>query len=64
MFNEAKTVLDSITSLDNAMEGDSNDAEIDAAQELRHTALALVRRAAERDIALAEMLDEFDARAS
>jgi hypothetical protein len=60
MLSEVKSVLDKIAALDRAAEGDSNDAEIDAAQELKDAALALVRKAAARDIALAEMLDEFD----
>lgn len=60
MLSEVKSVLDKITALDRAAEGDSNDAEIDAAQDLKDAALALVRKAAARDVALAEMLDEFD----
>lgn len=63
MFDEAKVVLEKIAVLVVAVEGDSNDAEIGAAQELRHTALALVRKIAARDIAVAEMLDDFDRRA-
>ncbi len=60
MLSEVKSVLDKIAALDRAAEGDSNDAEIDAAQELKVAALALARKAAARDVALAEMLDEFD----
>lgn len=60
MLEEAQTLLDSIVAHGKAREGDSNDAEIDAAQDLRDAALAFVRKAAERDITLSEMLDAFD----
>lgn len=60
MFNEAKLVLDKIAALDKAADGDSNDAEIDAALDLREAGLELVRKVAEHDISLAQMLDEFD----
>ncbi len=57
-----KWFVDAIAALDAAAEGDSNDAEIDAAQELKEAALALLRKAAARDIAVAELVDEFDQR--
>lgn len=62
MIDEAKAVLDKISALNKASDEESNDAEIDAAHELKEASLALVRKAAEHDVALAELVDEFDRR--
>jgi len=60
MLDEAKALLESIVAHDKARDGNSNDTEIGAALSLREAALAFVRKTAEQDVALAEMVDEFD----
>ena len=60
MLEEVKVVLDKVTALDNASEGEYDQAVIDAAQELKAAALGLVRKSAARDIAIAELVDGFD----
>ncbi len=60
MMCEASELLEKIRAFDTAVEGDSWDAELDAAFGMKSAAIAFLRKAAERDVQLADLIDEFD----
>lgn len=60
MMCEANKLLEKIAEFDTAVDGDSGDAELNAAFEMKSAAIAFLRKAAERDVQLAELIDEFD----
>jgi hypothetical protein len=61
MRDEAIGLLDAIDAYNLAHEGDSDDAEIDAAFAMEDAALRLVRRVASADPEITKMLLDFEA---
>lgn len=61
MIAEAKELLDDIRKLRKAQVGDSGDAELDAANDVIASALAVLRKVSERYVYVANLLDVFDA---
>ena len=61
MFNEAKDLLEAIKKFEISTDGDSNDEEHDAAVEMADAAHAFLRKTAERNVELAELVDQFEA---
>ncbi len=64
MGNEAITLLNRIRAYNLAHEGDSDDAEIDAAFEMEEAALALIREVASADPRVATLLKNFERKAA
>jgi hypothetical protein len=60
MIAEATELLGSIKKFNTAQTGDSGDAEIDAACEMRDAALAFMLKVSERGVELAELIDNTD----
>jgi hypothetical protein len=58
---DATPVFDSIRAFNKASDGDSGDAEFDAALEMRDSILEYLRSNPERSITLAALVDQFDA---
>ena len=57
MLEAAKALIDAIKKYDVAVEGDSGDAEYDAAVEMEDASKAFLRAASARNIELAELID-------
>jgi hypothetical protein len=62
MMPEASQLLEKITAFDKAADGDSGDVELDAAIGMKSAAIAFLKKVSERDVQLAELIDEFDER--
>jgi hypothetical protein len=60
MHREAEELLKSIAAYNKAHVGDSDDAETDAAFEMEHAALALLRVAAGSNREIACLMEQFD----
>ena len=60
MRDEVVALLDAIGAYNVAHNGDSDDAEVDAAFEMEDSALALVRRLSERDWECRTLLRNFE----
>jgi hypothetical protein len=58
MLDEAKSLIKAIKRFDVAKEGDSGDAEYDAALEMEDASKAFLRVASARNIELAELIDQ------
>ena len=58
MLDEAKCLIKTIKEFDVAKEGDSGDAEYDAALEMEDASKAFLRAASARNIELAELIDQ------
>jgi hypothetical protein len=56
-----KELLNSIIKFNEAKDGDSEDAELDAAVEMRDAAFSYILASTARDIDLSEMVDEYKA---
>jgi hypothetical protein len=63
MIDEVKQYLEAVVDYEVAVDGDSDDAELEAGNVMRDAGIALVRVIAGRDIAVAELLDAFDNKA-
>jgi hypothetical protein len=58
MLDEAKSLIKTIKEFDVVKEGDSGDAEYDAALEMEDASKAFLRAASARNIKLAELIDQ------
>ena len=58
MLDEAKCLIKAIKEFDVVKEGDSGDAEYDAALEMEEASKAFLRAASARNIELAELIDQ------
>lgn len=61
MYYEAKNLLDTIQSYARASDGDSTDAEIDAAIEMRDSAIALLRAIGEFHPEISALIQKYSA---
>jgi hypothetical protein len=62
MMCEASQLLEKIAAFDKAVDGDSGDAELDAAIGMKSAAIAFLQKVSERDVQLAELIGAFDAK--
>ncbi len=60
MFNEAKDLLEAIKKFEISTDGDSDDEEHDSAVEMAAAARAFLAQTAERNVELAELVDQFE----
>jgi hypothetical protein len=58
MLDKAKSLIKAIKEFDVVKEGDSGDAEYDAALEMEEASKAFLRAASARNIELAELIDQ------
>lgn len=61
VYNEATDLLDAIVAFEKAKEGDSGDAEFDAACEMRDAALKYLRGSAQGNAAVVDLITRYDA---
>jgi hypothetical protein len=60
MINEAKDLMEAIEKFEMSADGDSNDEEHDAAVDMAVAARAFLRKTAERNVEVADLVDQFE----